>query len=235
MIRFQARRSRASTASISSWGAEAWPPSGRRPTSSRSANSPSNSCSPRWPGRPRQLAASSWESQGQRPGRPPEHHPDHRRPGRRRRARLFLVMELLTGVSLETAIRRQSPPMSVAEFVGVMVQVSRALAAAHKSGVIHRDLKPTNIFLHKDREGAAVPEAPRLRREQVPRRGGGDVAHDRRHGPRLAALHEPRASHGRPRRLADRRVRLRNFDHVPGAVRLSRLRPRQTSTRSYRS
>jgi serine/threonine protein kinase len=71
---------------------------------------------------------------------------------------LFLVMELLTGVSLETAIKRQSPPMTVAEFVSVMVQVARALAAAHKSGVIHRDLKPTNIFLHKDREGAAVPK-----------------------------------------------------------------------------
>jgi serine/threonine-protein kinase len=71
---------------------------------------------------------------------------------------LFLVMELLTGVSLETAIRRQSPPMTVAEFVSVMIQVARALAAAHKSGVIHRDLKPTNIFLHKDREGAAVPK-----------------------------------------------------------------------------
>ena len=71
---------------------------------------------------------------------------------------LFLVMELLTGVSLETAMRRQSPTMTVAEFVSVMLQVSRALCAAHKSGVIHRDLKPTNIFLHKDREGAAVPK-----------------------------------------------------------------------------
>jgi serine/threonine-protein kinase len=71
---------------------------------------------------------------------------------------LFLVMELLTGVSLETAMRRQSPTMTVAEFISVMVQVARALAAAHKNGVIHRDLKPTNIFLHKDREGAAVPK-----------------------------------------------------------------------------
>src|SRR5580692_862799 len=73
-------------------------------------------------------------------------------------ASLFLVMELLTGVSLETAMRRQSPTMTVAEFVSVMIQVARALAAAHKNGVIHRDLKPTNIFLHKDREGAAVPK-----------------------------------------------------------------------------
>jgi len=71
---------------------------------------------------------------------------------------LFLVMELLTGVSLETAMKRQSPPMSVAEFVGGMIQVARAIAAAHKSGVIHRDLKPTNIFLHKDRDGVAVPK-----------------------------------------------------------------------------
>src|SRR5271169_6064236 len=55
-------------------------------------------------------------------------------------ARRFL-MELLTGVSLETAIKRQTPPMSVAEFTGVMILVARALAAAHKSGVIHRDLK----------------------------------------------------------------------------------------------
>jgi eukaryotic-like serine/threonine-protein kinase len=71
---------------------------------------------------------------------------------------LFLVMELLTGVSLETALKRQQPTMTLYEFSFVMIQVARALAAAHKCGIIHRDLKPTNIFLHKSRDGVAVPK-----------------------------------------------------------------------------
>jgi serine/threonine-protein kinase len=71
---------------------------------------------------------------------------------------LFLVMELLTGVSLDVAVRRQQPPMTVADFVAIMKEVAEALAAAHRSGVIHRDLKPTNVFLHKDRDGRVVPK-----------------------------------------------------------------------------
>ncbi|NOU27397.1 MAG: serine/threonine protein kinase, partial [Polyangiaceae bacterium] len=71
---------------------------------------------------------------------------------------LFLVMELLTGVPLETALRRQNPPMTLTELTFVMVEVARALAAAHRNGVVHRDLKPSNIFLHKERDGRAVPK-----------------------------------------------------------------------------
>ncbi len=71
---------------------------------------------------------------------------------------LFLVMELLTGMSLDVAMRRRTPSMLVSDFMIVMRDVAQALAAAHRSGVIHRDLKPTNIFLHTDRDGRSVPK-----------------------------------------------------------------------------
>jgi serine/threonine-protein kinase len=73
--------------------------------------------------------------------------------GQTEEGHLFLVMELLTGVSLETALQRQSPRMSFSELGRVMLDIAAALEAAHSAGVVHRDLKPSNIFLHKTRKG----------------------------------------------------------------------------------
>jgi eukaryotic-like serine/threonine-protein kinase len=58
----------------------------------------------------------------------------------------FLVMELLEGESLAERLRRAGPlPEPV--LVEVMRQTAHALGAAHAAGVVHRDMKPGNIFL----------------------------------------------------------------------------------------
>lgn len=58
----------------------------------------------------------------------------------------YLVMELLQGETLGARIRRLGR-LSVEETVHVLCQVLRGLGRAHAAGVIHRDLKPDNIFL----------------------------------------------------------------------------------------
>lgn len=58
----------------------------------------------------------------------------------------FLVMELLSGGSLADALRAGGPP-PVDEAVALTTQVADALVAAHRAGVLHRDVKPGNILL----------------------------------------------------------------------------------------
>lgn len=57
----------------------------------------------------------------------------------------FFVMEYLEGESLADRMSRE--PLSPPETLGVLEQVSSALAAAHARGIVHRDLKPDNIQL----------------------------------------------------------------------------------------
>jgi serine/threonine protein kinase len=64
----------------------------------------------------------------------------------------YLVMELLDGQSLETWLLRRGPvePRLLAP---LLHQVARALEHAHSQGVVHRDLKPGNIFIIRDENG----------------------------------------------------------------------------------
>lgn len=59
--------------------------------------------------------------------------------------RVYCVMELLTGESLKQAMKRA--PLTIGRAVRIVRQVCDALQAAHDVGVVHRDVKPDNIFL----------------------------------------------------------------------------------------
>jgi len=62
--------------------------------------------------------------------------------------RCFIAMEYLEGRSLSDELKK-SGPISAERAIHITRQVSRALREAHTLGVVHRDMKPGNVFLLK--------------------------------------------------------------------------------------
>jgi serine/threonine-protein kinase len=58
----------------------------------------------------------------------------------------YIAMELLHGESLQGRVHRGGP-VQLAEAVEILAQACKALGRAHAAGIIHRDIKPDNIFL----------------------------------------------------------------------------------------
>ena len=67
----------------------------------------------------------------------------------------YIAMEFLEGESLRQALK-WGGTLPVAEVAEILTQVARGLNSAHKLGMIHRDLKPDNIFLTHGDEGELI-------------------------------------------------------------------------------
>jgi serine/threonine protein kinase len=69
--------------------------------------------------------------------------------------RIYLCMELLDGKPLNELLLQPLPPDRL---LNILIQTCHGLAAAHRKGIVHRDMKPENIFVTVTASGAEVPK-----------------------------------------------------------------------------
>jgi serine/threonine protein kinase len=69
----------------------------------------------------------------------------------------FLIMPLLTGESLAQRLKSRAP-LELTEVLRIGTQAAVGLAAAHDQGLVHRDVKPANIFLEKGVERVVITD-----------------------------------------------------------------------------
>jgi len=65
----------------------------------------------------------------------------------------FIAMPFLKGEALDARLKRQKP-LPIADAVRIGLEIAAGLAAAHEAGLVHRDIKPGNVWLEEDRPGA---------------------------------------------------------------------------------
>src|SRR5947209_5695079 len=69
--------------------------------------------------------------------------------------RIYMCMELLNGAALNDMITQ---PMPADRLLNILIQTGHGLAAAHHKGIVHRDMKPENIFVTIGPSGEDIPK-----------------------------------------------------------------------------
>lgn len=67
----------------------------------------------------------------------------------------FLVMDFVEGIDFDTYIQEHERG-STTTMLPIFIQICKALAHAHKHGVIHRDLKPGNVIITNQKQGSPM-------------------------------------------------------------------------------
>jgi CHASE2 domain-containing sensor protein/predicted Ser/Thr protein kinase len=70
---------------------------------------------------------------------------------------LFIAMRFIDGVDLGDVLERMAP-LDPADAVRIVEQIAGALDAAHRAGLVHRDVKPSNILLDSELESAYLTD-----------------------------------------------------------------------------
>ena len=61
---------------------------------------------------------------------------------------VFIVMEYIDGIELKDKIK--SGPIPTNDTINIAIQIAEGLEAAHKKGIVHRDIKSSNIMITND-------------------------------------------------------------------------------------
>jgi serine/threonine protein kinase len=127
----------------------------------------------------------------------------------------YAVMELLEGESLRARLEQGSMPVRKA--TELAIQLAQGLAVAHEKGVIHRDLKPDNLWITKEGrlkilDFGLAKQMPAMgvgSDSFVPTAAQSRPSHREGHDPRDPGLHESRAGARWGRGCPSRHLQLR--------------------------
>ena len=72
-----------------------------------------------------------------------------------KKSRPYILMDYFQGGTLEEYVKK-SGPLPADDLIAVSRQVADGLQAAHAKGILHRDVKPANLLIHKEEKGWKV-------------------------------------------------------------------------------